>query len=145
MLQPFILAPRYRLDDASPWLVGIDPGCRYWLSVNGVEEQRVSIPGLLLTDLDDWKQAVRNFRALQPSESMDLTRPSAALTLHCISENCYAIAHHINGAPVWHLFDRETVDSLLMTSHPDWQCAACDLDLSRELLAQSFCQPAAVA
>ncbi len=141
-MQPFILAPRYRLDDELPWLDGIDPARRYWLRVNGVTEQRVAIPGLLISDLEDWKQAIRNFRSLVAGESMSLERPSGALTLHCISDNCYAIAQTLNDAPVWHLFDRETVESFLMSSHPDWQCAAQDVELGREWLAKSFGQPA---
>jgi len=141
MLQPFILAPRYRLDDEDSWLEGIDPARYYWLRVNGDAERRVAIPGLLLSDLEDWKQAVRNFWALQPGDGFTLERPSGATKLYCISNNCYAIADEIEGAPVWHLFDRETVDSFLMTSHPDWQCSERDLALGRDRLLQSFRQP----
>lgn len=142
MLQPFILAPRYRLDDEQPWLEGIDPARHYWLRVNGEAGPRVAIPGLLLADLEAWKQTVRAFRALQPGECLTLERPSGATNLRCISDNCYAIAHTIAAAPVWHLFDRETIESFLMTSHPDWQCSERDLALGRELLAQSFSQAA---
>lgn len=142
MLQPFILAPRYRLDDEDPWLEGIDPARHYWLRVNGDAERRLAIPGLLVSDLEEWQQAVRSFRALQPGDCFTLERPSGATQLRCISNNCYAIAAEMAGAPVWHLFDRETIDSFLMTSHPDWQCSERDLELGRERLLQSFGQPA---
>lgn len=137
MQQPFILAPRYRLDDDSVWLQGIDPSRRYWLYVNGDVRSRVVLNGLLTTELDEWQQVVREFRSLQPEETMTLTRlGEPTLTVHCLSRNCYAIASEFNGADVWHLFDQESLESLLMTSHPDWQCAPQDLALGREALNQ---------
>jgi hypothetical protein len=35
MFSELSLAPRYCLDDESPWLRGIDPLRRYWICVNG--------------------------------------------------------------------------------------------------------------
>jgi hypothetical protein len=63
--------------------------------------------------------------------------------IRCISPNCYALESRINDAPVWHLFDQETLDSLLMTAHPDWQCAPSDVELGRNLLLRSFSQATA--
>ncbi|MBD0343768.1 MAG: hypothetical protein ICV63_02800 [Coleofasciculus sp. Co-bin14] len=138
MTQPFILSPRYRLDDESPWLEGIDPARHYWIAVNGNADVKVAIPGLSVSSLKEWKQAIRQFRSLQPGEQMELVRIASSCTIHCISFNCYAIATEVVGAAVWHLFDQETLDSLLMTAHPDWQCAPKDIDLGRQLLARSL-------
>ncbi|MBE9129529.1 MULTISPECIES: hypothetical protein [unclassified Coleofasciculus] len=143
MTQPFILAPRYRLDDESLWLEGIDPSRHYWIAVNGSPGIKVAIPGLTVSSLLEWKQMIRKFRSLQPGEQLELVRIASRCTIHCLSMNCYAIATEVAGAPVWHLFDQETLDSLLMTAHPDWQCAPQDIDLGRELLARSWQQVAA--
>ena len=139
MIEPFILSPRYRLDDESLWLIGIDPSRHYWLRVNGSEHE-VTIPGLNVSSLEEWKQAILKFRSLQPGEEMEIERAYDSCKVHCVSANCYAIATKINNASVWHLFDRETLQSLLMTSHPDWQCAPQDVELGRKLLARSFAQ-----
>ncbi|BAY07763.1 hypothetical protein NIES2098_08850 [Calothrix sp. NIES-2098] len=69
---------------------------------------------------------------------MALTRIASTCQIHCVSSNCYAVETEINDAPVWHLFDRETLDSLLMTAHPDWQYAPTDVELGRKLLLKSF-------
>ncbi|MGB0563908.1 MAG: hypothetical protein ACPGVO_19225 [Spirulinaceae cyanobacterium] len=135
----FIVAPRYRLDDESPWLRGIDPSRRYWLWLNGEAELAVTLPGFLASDLKTWQQTVRSFRALQPDEQMTVERlGEPAFTLHCISANCYAIATTHQGAAVWHLFDQETLQSLLNTSHPDWQCAPQDIELGRDALVATL-------
>lgn len=144
MTEPFVLSPRYRLDDEWTWFVGVDPSRHYWMMVNGEEDQRVMIPGLFVTDGAEWKQTIQRFRALQPTESMEIERLTQSVVLYCVSSNCYAIASEMAGAPVWHLFDRETLESLLMTSHPDWQCSPQDLELGRELLQRAFAQPASV-
>ncbi|HEY9653372.1 MAG TPA: hypothetical protein V6C95_22115 [Coleofasciculaceae cyanobacterium] len=138
MTQPFILSPRYRLDDESAWLVGIDPARYYWIAVNGDAMMRVAIPGLTVSSLGEWKQTIKQVRSLHAGESMKLVRIASHCTIHCISSNCYAIEAEIAGAAVWHLFDQETLDSLLMTSHPDWQCSPKDVDLGRQMLARSF-------
>jgi hypothetical protein len=138
MTQAFTLAPRYRLDDESPWLEGIDPGRNYWIAVNGYANIKLAIPGLTVSSLMEWKQTIRKFRALQPGERMDIVRAAENCTIYCISSNCYAIEAEVAGSPIWHLFDQESLDSLLMTSHPDWQCAAKDIDLGRQLLARSW-------
>jgi hypothetical protein len=140
MTQPFILSPRYRLDDESPWLEGIDPSRQYWISVNSNPGIKVAIPGLSVSSRQEWKQSIRQFRSLQAGEQMELVRIANRCTIHCISDNCYAIEADVAGAPVWHLFDQETLDSLLMTSHPDWQCAPKDIDLGRQLLTRSLQQ-----
>lgn len=134
----FVLAPRYRLDDESPWLEGIDPARYYWIAVNGDAGIRVAIPGLSVSSLEEWKQNIRQFRSLQSGDQMKLVRIATSCTLHCISDNCYAIEGEVTGAKVWHLFDQETLYSLLMTSHPDWQCAPKDIDLGRQILARSL-------
>jgi hypothetical protein len=138
MTQPFILSPRYRLDDESPWLEGIDPARHYWIAVNGNADVKVAIPGLSVSSLKEWKQAIRQFRSLQPGEQMELVRIASSCMIRCISFNCYAIATEVAGAAVWHLFDQETLDSLLMSAHPDWQCAPKDIDLGRQLLVRSL-------
>ncbi|MEP0800293.1 hypothetical protein [Funiculus sociatus] len=142
MKQLFPLAPRYRLDDESPWLEGIDPARYYWIAVNGDRTLKVAIPGLNVCSLDEWKQTIRLFKAMQPEEQMRIERTTCFCTIHCISENCFAVASVVNGAPVWHLFDQETLESLLRTSHPDWVCAPKDLELWREMLALSWQQSA---
>ncbi|KAF3890947.1 MULTISPECIES: hypothetical protein [Nostocales] len=144
MEPPFCLSPRYRLDDELPWLEGIDPSRHYWIAVNGDTNLIVAIPGLTVSSIDELKHFLREFRALQPQERMTLTRLASACTIYCISSNCYAIEREINGAVVWHLFDQETLESLLRTAHPDWQCASKDLELGRSLLMRSFQQTAAI-
>lgn len=138
MTQRFILSPRYRLDDESPWLEGIDPARYYWIAVNGDVGIKVAIAGLTVSSVGEWKQNMRKLRSLQPGERMELIRVTNSSTIYCISSNCYAIEAQVAGALVWHLFDQETLDSLLMTSHPDWQCAPKDVDLGRQLLARSW-------
>jgi hypothetical protein len=134
----FPLAPRYRLDDEQPWLRGIDPNRRYWLWVNGNQDGCTTVPGLSPADFESFKETILRFRQLQPGESLELGRIMDAPRIHCISSNCYAIATTYNDAPVWHLFDHETLESLLMTAHPDWQCSAKDVDLGREWIEQMF-------
>ena len=138
MTQRFILSPRYRLDDESPWLEGIDPARYYWIAVNGDVGVKVAIAGLTVSSVGEWKQNMRKLRSLQPGERMELIRVTSRCTIYCISSNCYAIEAQVAGALVWHLFDQETLDSLLMTSHPDWQCAPKDVELGRQLLARSW-------
>lgn len=143
-MQPlFPLSPRYRLDDELPWLVGIDPARRYWLAVNGEQEQTMVIPGLLPHSRDEFKAAILAFRGLQPGETLTLNTLNQPLHLHCVADNCYAIATEVKAAPVWHLFDYESIESLLMTAHPDWQCAPQHLALGRSLLSQAFEQSVA--
>ncbi len=60
-------------------------------------------------------------------------------TIHCISSNCYAV--EITNAHVWHLFDQETLETLLKSSHPDWQPSQKDLEIGRKILRSSFEQP----
>lgn len=142
-MEPSIcLSPRYRLDDELPWLEGIDPSRHYWIAVNGDKNLTVAIPGLTVSSITELKQSIREFRALQPGEQMTLARVASACTIHCVSSNCYAVEAQINDAWIWHLFDQETLDSLLMTAHPDWQCAPKDIELGRKLLMRSFQQAA---
>ncbi|MBD2302926.1 hypothetical protein H6G80_17380 [Nostoc sp. FACHB-87] len=134
----FCLSPRYRLDDEFPWLEGIDPSRQYWIAVNGDKSLTIAIPGLVVDSISDFKQAIRQFRALQPGEKMTLVRMAEACKIYCVSLNCYAIEMEVNNVPVWHLFDQETLDSLLMTAHPDWICAPADVELGRKLLMRSL-------
>jgi hypothetical protein len=46
MFSELSLAPRYRLDDDSPWLKGIDPLRRYWICVNGDPRSMRVLSGL---------------------------------------------------------------------------------------------------
>jgi len=145
MNQLFLLCPRYRLDDESAWLVGVDPARDYWIAVNGETAMTVAIRGLTVSSSCEWKQTMRQFRALKPGEQMELIRVSGAVSILCISENCFAIATEIAKAPVWHLFDQETLESLLRTAHPDWQCSEKDLNLGRMMLMRALQQPAAAS
>ncbi|HEY9850366.1 MAG TPA: hypothetical protein V6D28_12950 [Leptolyngbyaceae cyanobacterium] len=145
MSQLFVLSPRYRLDDESLWLLGIDPARNYWISVNGETDLSVAIPGLTVSCLSEWKQKIRQFHLLMPGGQIDLVRAASSCQIHCISENCYAIASEIQDAPVWHLFDRETLESLLRTSHPDWQCSPKDIDLGRQMLMRVLKNSAAIS
>lgn len=138
MKASFCLSPRYRLDDELPWLEGIDPSRHYWIKVNSDHNLTVAIPGLLISSMDEMKQAIKKFRSLQPGEQITLVRAASSCRIYCISINCYAIEAEINNALVWHLFDQETLDSLLMSAHPDWQCAAADIELGRRLLVRSL-------
>ena len=144
-MQPqFSVTPRYTLDDESTWLVGIDPVRRYWFKINGESDETIQIPGLMSTSLDIIKQAVQGFRTSQPG--MTLTFPTATgepLKIYHVADNLYAIPSAVEGAAVWHLFDRETIESFLLTAHPDWQCAPQDVALGRTLLFQSWEQPSA--
>lgn len=139
----FPLAPRYRLDDEQPWLEGIDPSRHYWLRVNSDTTAIAPLPGLTAPSLAEFKAAMRRFRSLQPGETMTFQRAAATCEVVCVSQNCYAIATTFQGNPIWHLFDCETLDSLLMTGHPDWQCSPQDVALGRRLLLQSWQQPSA--
>ncbi|NJL46683.1 MAG: hypothetical protein HC929_03245 [Leptolyngbyaceae cyanobacterium SM2_5_2] len=141
----FPLLPRYRLDDESPWLQGIDPLRRYWLAVNGDEATVRMLPGLSTQDFESFKQAIFGFRALEVGQ--ELTLPAdfgQQLTIACVAENCYAVTDDSTPAPLLHLFDREALESLLMTAHPDWQCAPQHLTLGRSLLAAAWGQSVAV-
>jgi hypothetical protein len=140
----FCLSPRYRLDDESPWLEGIDPSRHYWIALNGEKNTTIAIPGLIVSSMSELKQAIREFRSLQPGEQMTVNRIASGCTIHCLSPNCYAVEAEINNALVWHLFDQETLDSLLMTAHPEWQCAPSDIDLGRKLLLRSLQQTSVI-
>lgn len=132
------LAPRYRLDDDSAWLIGIDPSRHYWIQVNGADTLTATIPGLTVSNLTEFKTIIKQWRSLQPEETMVLDRSSGQCKISCISPNCYAIEDQIDGALVWHLFDQETLESLLMTSHPDWKCSEKDLELGRQQLERQL-------
>lgn len=139
MTQPFVVAPRYRLDDESQWLRGIDPSRQYHLWINGERTFTTTLPGLLTTHLREWQQILRQFRQLQPQDQMTLERLGMpALEIHCLSANCYAIATTYQGAEVWHLFDQEALESLVMTGHPEWQGGSKSLELGREALINTL-------
>ncbi|MEO1590232.1 MAG: hypothetical protein AAFU71_02955 [Cyanobacteria bacterium J06632_22] len=138
------LTPRYTLDDSSPWLVGIDPVRRYWIKVNGESDQTIQIPGMMSASLNIVKQAIQSFRASQPGMTMTLpTAASATLKIYHVNNNLYAVPAMVEGATAWHLFDAETIESFLLTAHPDWQCAPQDVALGRTLLCQAWEQPSA--
>ncbi|TVP68377.1 MAG: hypothetical protein EA342_06100 [Leptolyngbya sp. LCM1.Bin17] len=145
MFSEFSLTPRYRLDDESPWLKGIDPLRRYWIYVNGDQRRIGVLPGLHAKDLETFRQSIRSFRRLTIGEELVLpTELGEGMTIHCVAENCYAMADSSAVGPVWHLFDRESMESLLLTAHPDWQCAPQHLSLGRSLLSLAWGQPAAL-
>ena len=132
------LAPRYRLDDDSFWLIAIDPVRRYWIAVNGDEQLSTEIAGLLTSDKQKLREVILQFRALTPGETLYLPTYKQSVQIYCVATNCYAIADKVSEAEVWHLFDRETLESLLMTAHADWIASPKDIERSRQLLSKSW-------
>lgn len=144
MREFFPLVPRYRLDDEQPWLLGIDPLRRYWLSVNGGSTVTALVPGLNTESFETFRTAMRSFRQLQAGETIHLpTALGTSLDITCVSNNCFLIAGNVNGAAVSHVFDQESLESLLMTAHPDWCCAPHHKELGCQVLSLSWSQPAA--
>ncbi|CAN1210099.1 Histidine kinase [Tumidithrix helvetica PCC 7403] len=143
MTYTFTLAPRYRLDDESVWLEGIDPSRHYWIAINGEAKMTVAIAGFAAESFEHFRNTIFSFRALQVGEKLMIDRAASNCVIHCVGQNCYAIADAVNGSPVWHLFDLETLESLLMTAHPNWLCSDKDLELGRRMLAMSWQQPVA--
>lgn len=142
---PFTLAPRYRLDDDSVWLKGIDPLRRYWLMVNGDPHTTATLQGLCVGCIEDFQSTILAFRELTSGEAIEIAGPTGAITIHCITDNCYGVDDQLDGAEVWHLFDRETLESLLLTAHPDWRCSPRDLELGRQLIGRMQSQPAEIS
>ncbi len=132
------LAPRYRLDEDSSWLLAIDPVRRYWIAINGDERLSTEIAGLLTSDQQKFREVILQFRALTPGLTLSLPTYREETSIYCVATNCYAIADEVSGAEVWHLFDRETLESLLMTAHADWIPNTKDLERSRQLLSKSW-------
>lgn len=140
------LAPRYRLDDSQPWLIGIDPIHRYWIQVNGVKDLQTVISGLSIDDKAAFTDTILRFRRMKDGEIIALpTATSEALVIRRIGPNLFAVGTAIEGAAVEHLFDREALESLLMTAHPDWRCAPEHVQLAKKLLTGSWRQPIASA
>ncbi|WP_017298118.1 hypothetical protein [Nodosilinea nodulosa] len=139
MFSELCLAPRYRLDDVSPWLKGIDPLRRYWICVNGDQRAMRVLPGLAAPSLEAFEQAMASFRSLAIGQELTLSAGmSDRLTLYCVAKGCYAIADRSTGPEVWHLFDAESLESLLLTAHPSWRCAPEHLNLGRSLLTAAW-------
>jgi hypothetical protein len=144
MSDRFPLVPRYRLDDEQVWLVGIDPLRRYWLLVNGDEATPVIMPGFSTDNFDGFREAILTFHRMAAGETLTLpTAIGTDLTVSCVSKNCFVIDADVNGHAATHLFDQESLESLLMTAHPDWQCAPHHKELGGQLLALAWEQPAA--
>lgn len=101
------------------------------------------LSGLSTQSSEAFNQAIRSFRTLAIGQELTLPAGlSDRLTIHCVANNCYAIADRSTGAEVWHLFDAESLEALLLTAHPDWQCAAEHLNLGRSLLTAAWGQVA---
>ena len=132
------LTPRYNLDDNSSWLLSIDPLRRYWIAVNGDENYSLRINGLLTSQTEIFRDTVLQFRALTPGETLKVPSFDEPTEIYCVSSNSYAIAGQFMGAEVWHLFDRETMESLLMTAQSDWIPSPKDIAKSRNLLSKSW-------
>jgi hypothetical protein len=144
MSERFPLVPRYRLDDEQAWLIGIDPLRRYWLLVNGAEQMPIIVPGLNTEDFEQFREAILAFRGMDAGMCLELSTTSGMpLVVTCISKNCYSFESEVDGYPATHLFDQESLESLLMTAHPDWRCAPHHEELGRQLLSLSWYQPAA--
>ena len=145
MSDRFPLLPRYRLDDEQHWLVGIDPLRRYWLLVNGDEAAPVILPGLSTDNFDVFRDAILTFRDMVSGDTLELpTAIGTELAIKCVSKNCFVIDTEVNGNPATHIFDQESLESLLMTAHPDWKCAPHHEELGRQMLSLSWEKPAAV-
>ena len=145
MSDSFPLSPRYRLDDGDSWLVGIDPLRRYWLAANGNEATPVVIPGLSANSFEAFRDSVLAFRSLRSGDTVQLpTAIGVSLTIRCVSRNCFLVDGDVNGFAASHLFDQESLESLLMTAHPAWQCAPHHEELGRQMLSLSWDKPAAV-
>ncbi|MEM6610943.1 MAG: hypothetical protein AAF652_01585 [Cyanobacteria bacterium P01_C01_bin.72] len=132
------LTPRYNLDDDLSWLLSVDPLRRYWIAVNGNKEFALGISGLLADKSQIFQDIVLQFRALTPGQTLRFPTYNEPTQIYCVSSNCYAILGQVTGAEVWHLFDHETMESLLMTAHPDWIPSPGDIERSRELLSKSW-------
>ncbi len=137
-MSSFTLAPRYRLDDEQPWLEGVDPSRHYWLWVNGQQHLSVVIPGISVQSGSELRQFMERFWDLSAGESLTWERAATTLEIHCVGPNCFALVDEYAGAPVWHLFDREALESLLMTASPHWQCRPEDVALGRRQLMDSL-------
>ncbi|MEM1309043.1 MAG: hypothetical protein AAGF98_05995 [Cyanobacteria bacterium P01_H01_bin.153] len=145
MCNQLALVPRYRLDDEQTWLMGIDPLRRYWLWVNDNQANPVILPGLSVNNFDVFRDAILTFRAMTVGDTAKLpTAMGADLVIKCVAKNCYAIDGNVNGNPATHIFDQESLESLLMTAHPDWQCAPHHRELGQKMLAKAWNQPVAV-
>ena len=132
------LVPRYRLDDDSSWLLAIDPVRRYWIAANGDERLSTEIAGLLTSDKQKFREVILQFRALTSGETLNLPTYREETQIYCVATNCYAVVGEVAGAEVWHIFDRESLESLLMTAHSDWIPNPKDLERSRQLLSKSW-------
>ena len=132
------IIPRYRLDDDCSWLMAVDPLRRYWIAVNGNEHLSTEIAGLLTSDPLQFREIILKFRALNPGEDLELPTYGEETQIYCVATNCYAIVGNVHQAEAWHLFDRETLESLLMSAHPDWMPSPKDVERSRQLLSQSW-------
>ena len=132
------LVPRYRLDDDSSWLLAIDPVRRYWIAANGDERLSTEIAGLLTSDKQTFREVILQFRALTSGETLNLPTYREETQIYCVATNCYAVVGEVAGAEVWHIFDRESLESLLMTAHSDWIPNPQDLERSRQLLSKSW-------
>ena len=132
------LVPRYRLDDDSSWLLAIDPVRRYWIATNGDERLSTEITGLLTSDKQTFREVILQFRALTSGETLNLPTYREETQIYCVATNCYAVVGEVAGAEVWHIFDRESLESLLMTAHSDWIPNPKDLERSRQLLSKSW-------
>ena len=132
------LTPRYRLDDDFSWLLAVDPLRRYWIAVNGNNCLSTEIAGLLTSEPQELREIILQFRALNPGETLKLPTYREETLIYCVATNCYAIVSEVAQAEAWHIFDRETLESLLMTAHSDWIPNPKDVERSRQLLSQSW-------
>ena len=141
----FPLVPRYRLDDEQAWLIGIDPLRRYWFSANGDETMPVTLPGFSTDEFAAFREFILAFRSMGAGDSIQLpTAIHTVLVVKCVSKNCFIVEGDVNGFPASHVFDQETLESLLMTAHPDWRCAPHHEDLGRQSLSLSWEKPTVV-
>jgi hypothetical protein len=130
---PFSLTPRYRLED-SDWLQGIDPVKHYWIAINGDSNYTAAIAGLEITSSEGLRQLLWQLRRMRSGEQIQVNYRLRSLSVYCVNPTCFALQASFRGAPVWHLFDPATLENLLKTSHPEWQCTQSDIELGRNLL-----------
>jgi hypothetical protein len=153
MVPALSLSPRYCLNDQQNWLNWLDPH-HSWIRVNGCADLKVRLPGLAAASGEEFRSVLRQLRALQPGSELQLIRSASVTTIYRVSDSCYAIFGQVNDpingpidgltngpigdVPIMHLFDPETLESLLHASYPDGSGRPQTLDWEHCWLSQSW-------
>jgi hypothetical protein len=135
--------PRYCLKDAQ-WLLGTDPLRRYWLCANEDPTQVAVIQGPAFEYFIHFRQMLVRLRGLVAGDFLELQTAGHPLQIDCLAPDCYAVSGTVRGAAATHLFDRKSLESLLLSAHPAWEGSPRDLLLGQTLL-QNLWQASHVA